>query len=207
MRQGVQWWVNWSQWIRWSQVAFLFHQSDVRTFLIYTLHEKHAHSVSKLISVQAVNIHSWWKVSHRNASHRPATNELTVELPRQPAPRFLIDEPQMQPKHQEVAAATYTSTRSSCSPTNVPAAVVHPEHSDCLLLWCKCSLRVNTVCIYSSWIISESEKHFTVLRCSLICLEIWLWMPYKQLPLCFWELDPRRRREWEKNHAHIKFIF
>lgn len=69
-----------------------------------------------------------------NGSHRPATNELTVELPGQQAPQFPNEEPQL--KHQEVTSVAYTGVKKKkiCAPSlKLPAAAAYPEHSDCLL--------------------------------------------------------------------------
>lgn len=101
---------------------------------LFILHQGTAHFLSKPIFVQPVNIHSWWKVPLRNASHRLGTNELTVELPGQQAPRSLIDEPRPQLKHQEVAGGAYTLKTNPCSSTNLPTAAAHLEHSKLLVV-------------------------------------------------------------------------
>lgn len=101
---------------------------------LFILHQGTAHFLSKPIFVQPVNIHSWWKVPLRTASHRLGTNELTVELPGQQAPRSLIDEPRPQLKHQEVAGGAYTLKTNPCSSTNLPTAAAHLEHSKLLVV-------------------------------------------------------------------------
>lgn len=59
---------------------------------------------------------------------RLGTNELSLELPGQQAPLSLIDEPQSQPNHQEVACEIYVPGNNSRSFTNLSTAGKHPKH-------------------------------------------------------------------------------
>lgn len=119
----------WSPCVRWSQVAFLFHQPDIcdldffffLCYVFFLFQQGPAHVRSKPIFVLAVNIHSWWKVPRtdlvRMSWRWGCQDNRRHDLP--------TEEPQF--KHQEVAGVAYI--QDLCSSANLPTAAAHPEHS------------------------------------------------------------------------------
>lgn len=89
---------------------------------IFLFQQGPAHVRPKPIFVQAVNIHSWWKVPRTDlvqVSWRwGCQDNRRHDLP--------IEEPQF--KHQEVAGVSYI--QDLCSSANLPTAAAHPEHSN-----------------------------------------------------------------------------